>query len=252
METFLFIGTVLPDTNRISSPPVGVMLEAERDYPSGTVTIQVADNRLIASFVTAKKLTDDECATMRNVVQDIASSVCDAAAIIEGAWTIVTIDTCLYFDGSIRMRFSNASQRLKLAFQEHAVVSNDITAINQHPDGFFLRLALDDLNAGLMEGKFLRSHIYRAVESLRNSVAPANENTDRSKCWEIFRTALGIEHSHVALLTNHAERHGDYANADPMSSQEVDVALCGIADLISRYVRWFKAKKLMQDRNIGV
>lgn len=220
-------------------------LEAGPDFPAGDVSVQITDNRVVARFVTDKILSDVECATIRNVVQDVASSVCDSAAILEGAWTVVTIDTCLRPDGQLRMRFSNAWQRLKLAFQERGINANDIASINLHPDGFFLRLALDDLNAGLMEPKFMRSHFYRAIESLRNSVSPLAQAVDRAKRWEAFRAALDIDRAQIALLTNHAERHGDYGVAPPMSAQEVDMTLASIAEIVTKYVRWFKAYKLL-------
>lgn len=244
MQTFLFIGSVLPETSRISSPQIGVKLEAGPDFPAGDVSVQITDSRVVARFLTDRGLTDIECATLRNVVQDVASSICDSASILEGAWTVVTIDTCLTSDGQLRMRFSNASHRLKLAFQEQGVSASDIASINLHADGFFLRLALDDLNAGLMEPKFMRSHFHRAIESLRNSVLPVAEGLDRAKRWEAFRAALDLDRAQIAVFTNHAERHGDYGVAPPMSAQEVDVTLVGIAEIVTKYVRWFKANKL--------
>lgn len=214
------------------------------DYPAGEVIVQITDNRVTASFRSEESLTDVGCATMRNIVQDVASSICDSAALLEGAWTIVSIDSCLNSDGTIRMRFSNASDKLRKAFHDRQTTSEDISEINQHPQGFYLRLALDDLNAALMERKFMHSHMFRAVESLRHSVAPQDENTDRKKSWEKFRTALGIDRNHLLLQRNDAERHGDFGNAASMSSHEVDDYFVAIADLIARYIRWFKATKI--------
>ncbi len=244
MTTYVYIGTVLPDTTRISSPLVTVHLPAGPDYPQVSINTQIADNRVVSSCEIEATLSEVACATLRNIVQDVASSICDSAAILQGAWTVVTVDSCLNADGSIRARFSNTLPHLKEAFAQCKVTSEDIAQINLHPDGYFLRLALDDLNSGLMEMKFMRSHFYRAVESLRRSICPASLGLTNAQSWETFRAALDIERDQIELFVHHAERHGDYENAVPLIGLEVDRIVDAIADLISRYVRWFKANRI--------
>lgn len=244
MKTFIFIGTVLPDTARVSSPDLDVRLDRGMDYPSGTIRVRINDNRVIGIFRTEQALTDVGFATIRNIVKDIASSICNAAAIVQGAWTVVTVDTSIDVDGNTQRRFSNASDRLRAAFQRYGITADDITLINQHADGYFLRLALDDLKAALMDQKFMRSHMYRAVESLRNSVAPSSIYGERANCWKAFWKTLDVDRSKVKNFSYQEERHADYASARPLSSEEVDANLDAIVCILFRYIGWFKSTKL--------
>lgn len=251
MPTYVYVGTVLPDTNRISSPLITVQLPSGPDYPPVKVNVQIADNRVIASCEIDAEFSDIACATIRNIVQDVASSICDSVAIVQGAWTIVTIDSCISMDGRFRARFSNAFDHLKKAFARSGVIFSDIAQINLHPEGYPLRLALDDINSGLMEIKFMRSHFYRAAEALRRSVSPPSPRRNNRQSWEDFRIALGISREQIELFAHHAERHGDYGNAVPLASTEVDLILDAIADLISRYVNWFKENRLTATPETG-
>jgi hypothetical protein len=244
MPTFVYIGAVLPETVRVSSRAIAVSLSAAADYPATTINLQIVDNRVVASCQVDSDLSDVACATLRNIVKDVASSVCDSVAIVQGAWTVVTIDTCLNPNGTVRARFSNASPSLKRAFARNAVSSDDIVRINLHKDGYSLRLALDDINSGLMEPKFMRSHFYRAVEALRVSSSPPGSSTSGANAWETFRNATGVERAQIEILANHAERHGDYGNANPMSNADVDAAVEAMASIMGRYIAWFKRTKL--------
>ena len=250
MHTYLFIGTVLPDSTRVTVTNKNVTLEAGPDYPAGTVSIQIINNRVIGTFLTEVELTDVGCLTVRNIVQGVASSICDVVALMDGAWTYVTIDTCLNSNCTIRMQFGNSEYHLASVFKSKDITSEDIFIIIEHPEGFYLHQALSDVNSGLMQAKFMRSHFYRAVESLRNSVTSETKNSDDKKNWEAFRTALGIERIHVDIFQDNNERHANYSITVPMSGKEVEVALAGIAEIISKYVRWFKANRLNIPRGI--
>lgn len=240
---YTYVGTVLPDTNRINSSVIAVQHPAGADHPTLKLRIQVLDNRIIAACDVSEELNDVACLTIRNIVEDVASSVCDSVALLQGAWTVVTVDTCVDSDGRVRMHFSNTVPRLKEEFARRQVTPEDITAINRHSQGFHLRLALDDLNAGLMEKKFLRSHCYKVVEALKNSVT-AGERLSGKKKWNRFREALGVDRTTLDCLIHQEERHGDYANARPMSGAEVGNVLAAIAEVISAYIRWFRREKL--------
>lgn len=241
MFKYTFIGTVLPETTRINAAGISVNLEAGPDYPEAQINMHIVDNKVVTTCHVAVELSDVACATLKNIVQDANSSLCDAVAILQGAWTVVAIQLCLNSEGIIRMKFGNSSERLKLGFEQNGVNINDIVSINLHPNGFFFRLALDDLNIGLMEGKFMRSHFYRAIESLRRSICPPSDNLTNAQSWEIFRNTLGVTREQIELFAHHAERHGDYRNAIPLSGAEVDNALDTIAYIFGSYVRWFRA-----------
>ena len=240
MTAYTYKGYVLPETTRISASPVAVQLPAGPDYNPVIIKVQIADNSVTATCHTDEDLTEVGCATLRNIVKDIASSVCVSAALASGAWTIVVIDTCFNPDGSIRGKFSNASESLRAAYVRHKVAVEDIMRINRHEAGYFLRLALDDLNSGLIQPKFMRSHLYRSVESLRRSVAPLSDGVSNNQSWDNFRTTLGIAREKIELFSHHAERHGDYSNAVPMSGAQVDQVIDAILEIISSYIRWFK------------
>lgn len=240
---YTYVGTVLPDSTRINSPVVDVQLAAGPDHPAFRLRTQILDNRVVAVSDVAEDLSDVECLTIRNIVADATSSICDSAAILEGAWTVVIVDTCIGPNGLLRMRFSNALPRLKEEFARHDVCSSDIVAINLHPQGFHLRLAFDDLNSGIMDVKFLRSHCYKAVESLKNSVS-AEQNLNANEKWTHFRKSLGVDRATLEHLVHQEERHGDYSKARPMSGAEVDSVLAAIAEVIGAYVSWFRREKL--------
>ena len=173
-------------------------------------------------------------------MRDVASSIANSLAVIQGGSTAVFVDSCVGPDGRLRMYFGNAVLRLQQAFASRKVTSEDIISINLHERGFHLRLALDDINHGLANPKFMRSHFYRAVESLRHSVT-GSLGLAESAQWEAFRNKLNIDRARIEALMHHPERHGDYARALPMSSSEVEVILEIIAEVISQYVKWFKA-----------
>lgn len=240
---FTYFGVVLPDTTRVSSPIIGVSIPSGPDYPALTLQTQILNNRVVAVCDVPESLEDGACLTIRNIAEDVASSICDSVAILEGAWTIVVIDTCVGPDGLVRMRFSNALPRLKEEFSHQGVSSRDIATINLNPQGFYLRLALDDLNSGLMEKKFLRSHCYKAVEALKNSVCSGLDLSSDEK-WANFREVLNVERDTLERLVHHEERHGDYASARPLSGAEMDSVLAAIAKVISAYVAWFNREKL--------
>ena len=218
-------------------------MPAGPDHPELTLQTQILDNRVVSLCDVPETLNDTACLTIRNIVEDFASSICDSVAILEGAWTIVAIDTCVGPDGLIRMRFSNATPRLKEELANQNVSPDDIASINLHSQGFHFRLALDDLNAGLMEKKFLRSHCYKAVEAMKNSVCAGLDLPSNQK-WVHFREALHIERDTLDLLVHQEERHGDYANARPLSGAEMASVLAAIAKVIGAYVAWFKRERL--------
>jgi hypothetical protein len=240
---YTYFGSVLPDTTRVSSPTIGVSMVAGPDYPALSLRTQILDNRVVAVCDASETLDDVACLTIRNIAEDVASSICDSVAILEGAWTIVLIDTCVGPDGAVRMRFGNSLPRLKEEFSKQNVSSDDIASINLHPEGFHFRLALDDLNAGLMEQKFLRSHCYKAVEALKNSVCAGLDLRSNEK-WAHFRQMLHVERDTLECLVHQEERHGDYANARQLSAVEMDLVLTAIAKVIGAYVEWFKREKL--------
>ena len=154
---------------------------------------------------------------------------------------MVTVYTCLGSDGLVVGRFGNAAAPLKLGFENAGMAPSDIAAIYQHAEGFHLRLELEDVNLGVMESHFMRVHFYRAIEALRHSVAP---NMEPRAAWKQFRDSLNIDASDIELVTQHAERHGDYAQVPESSASEVDSWFTVIADIISKNVRWFEKIKL--------
>ncbi len=240
---YIFIGSVIPESTRISSPKVKVSLPAGPDYPALRLRTQILDNRVISVCDVEDALHEIGCLTVRNIVRDVASSICDSVALLQGAWTVVTVDTCVGPDGAVRMRFSNSLPRLKKEFAQQQVQPQDIMLINSHPQGFHLRLALDDLNSGIMEMKFLRTHCYKAVEALKNSVC-AGVSMSKDQQWRYFREAIGVQRDTLERLVHQEERHGDYAGARPLSGADVGAVLHAIAHVISAYIAWFKRDKL--------
>lgn len=243
MYNYTFVGSILPGSTRIEAQGVSVMFEAGEDYPAVNIKISISKNMVFAACATETEFTDQSCATVRNIAEHLTDSICQSVAVLQGAWTVVTIDACLNADGSIRMRFSNASALLQEAFTKHGVTPQDIFMNNQHPDGFFLRLALDDINSGLT-GQFMRSHFYHAVESLRRSVCPPSAEVNNVQSWQTFRDELGISREQIELLADHAERHADYRNAVPLTGSESRAVQEAIAQIIGSYIDWFKRKKL--------
>lgn len=248
--TYLFIGMVFPDTVRINSPKVGLTLEQGADYPAGDVETQILDNRVIANFKTLQQLSDVGKATIRNIVADHASSICDAATIVNGAWASVLVDTCLGPDETVVVRFGSCSSALQKAFAEQGITPSRVGAVNLHKEGYFLRLALNDMRNGLRDIKFMRSNFYRAIESLRNGISRSENISDRTKQWEYFRTQLDLKKNEIEQFIHHPERHAEYHLAIPLASSEVDELQVLLAKIVTKYINWFHHRYLKHSREL--
>lgn len=177
---------------------------------------------------------------MSNVVKDIAAGLCRCLTVIDGTWAIVVVQSAEAEDGS-RLLFDEVSRPLKSEFTKRGVSLNDVIPVTEHPEGFFLRNAIDNIAVGLMEPKFARVHFFCALEALRTSMVPAGK---RSEQWHMLRTEFGITQAQIeGTLVDQALRHGDYANATPMSGAEMEKALSFVGEIICKYVIWFKRTK---------
>ncbi|MGA9853337.1 MAG: hypothetical protein WBR15_10455 [Gammaproteobacteria bacterium] len=247
MPQYTFVGTVLPDTARINSPVVHVHMDPVPDCPEINCDVQIFDNRLIAAVIANSELTNTGFATLRNICEDIAASICDSASLLEGAWTAPIIDTCLGADGRIMRRFNAISApELKEYLARSGVTMPRIEAVYKHQDGFYLRHTITDLVSGLQRPQFMRTLYYRALESLRNSIGehlsiPANESADR---WDAFHSLMGTNRHDLQILERHDERHGNYGSLQPLSSAEKAQIFQLIARVLANYLSWFETQKL--------
>lgn len=246
---YIFVGTVLPDSVRINiGLKIGREIKGEPDCPDGRLQVEISDNRIIASFITEETLTEVGISTVRNSVVDMAWSICDSVSLLKGAWTIVRIDTCIGPSGEIVATFRSHHSVLQSRFEEIGITFEQVFAINCHAQGFFFRLALTDLRFGLMDLKFLRSHLYRAVEALKQSVAKkilgAELNEQKDKQWQVFRDELDLKRSDIEQFRHNPERHGAYDEATPLTSAEIDQVFNGFVSLIAAYMGWFHKQYL--------
>lgn len=246
-RAYTFTGQVLPNTVRINTNNliVGRAVKGEMDCPDGSMQVRISDNRIVATFQTTDVLADDLAfANLRNLAVDLAWSICDSTSILCGAWTTVHIDTCVGPDGNIVRTFAPFNSDLAAAFHQSRVTVDDIVAINTHEHGYFFRLALIDIRFGLMDAKFLSSHLYRAIEALRTSVSysilDASAMQDKKEQWACFRSELGLSRDEVDLFARHSERHGEYHVAAPLSGPQVTEMLVAMAHVIKNFVSWFK------------
>lgn len=244
MPSYIFMGTVLVDSVRITSTRLTADFEATDSTPACSIKAQVIENHVLARVKAAGELSDDACDEVRNLVQQFAYDACIAEGITGGIWIAVAINMCIGPSGAIRMSFDNRATKLRNIFVRRGIDSDDLVPLYLHKDGYFLRLALHDVNNGLADTMFMRSHFYRAMESLRNSVAPKNQYGTVANQWKAFRYALGIKRENYALQPNQAERHADYSDHTMPSREEVQALEAAIADIVCRYVKWFKTNKM--------
>lgn len=237
---YLFRGTVLIPRGQIKSEQVHVPLTGGTDYPAGNLRVGIRDNVVMASFETPERLTEVGIATLRNIVRDVATTLCRCFAIIEGTWARASVDSFTLEDGP-QVLLSNIAGALKLEFEKHGITAADVICVTECRDGYYLRNAIDNIAVGLMEPKFARAQFYCAVEALRTSLAP---DKDEGQQWEIFRNTLQVTRAEIDTLKDHALRHGNYRDATPLSSAEYDAGLSLLGRMVCRYVKWFKSGKL--------
>ena len=191
---YLFRGTVLIPHGQIKSEQVHVQLPGGPDYPAGTLRVAIQDNAVMAGFEAAGRLTDVEIATLRNIVRDVATTLCRCFAVVEGTWARASVDSCTV-EGGPQIRLIDISGPLKGEFEKHGITAADVIRVTEHPEGYYLRNAIDNIAVGLMEPKLARVQFHCAVEALRNSMAPADRNESRQ--WEIFRNTLQVTRAEI-------------------------------------------------------
>ena len=238
---YLFRGTVFIPNGRIGSETARVPLKGGANFPPGELVVQIKENAILAEFETASALTEVAIASVRIFVKDVAAALCRCLAVLEGTWAIALVTSAESPDGT-RTIFDEVTQPLKHEFVASGISSRDLEKITAHPQGFYLRNAIDNIAIGLLEPKFNRVHFYCAIEALRTSMAPDREERQQ---WEIFRSTLGITRDQISVLSDNALRHGDYANASSFTSAEREAAIRFVGQVICRYVEWFKRKKLI-------
>lgn len=244
MLSYIFIGTVLVDSVRITSTRLTADFEATDSKPACSIKAQVIENHVLARVKAGAELSDDACYEIRELVRQFAYDACIAEGITGGVWVAVAINECIGPSGNIRMSFDNRALKLRNIFARRGIDRDDLLPLYLHEGGYFLRLALHDINSGLADSMFMRSHFYRAMESLRNSVAPKSQYGSVAKQWEVFRGELGLKRGNYALRPDQAERHADYTVHTMPSRKEVHVLQAAVADVVCRYVKWFKRNKL--------
>lgn len=240
---YLFRGTVLIPHGQIKSEQVHVVLRGAPDYPGGTLRVAIRDNAVIAGFETPGRLTEVGIATLRNIVRDVATTLCRCFAVIEGTWARASVDSFTVEDGP-QVMLNDISGVLKGEFEKYGITAADVIRVTECPDGYYLRNAIDNIAVGLMEPKFARVQFHCAVEALRNSMAP---DRNEKQQWEIFRNALQVTRAEIETLVDNALRHGNYRDATPLSSAEADAVLSFLGRVVCKYVEWFKSTKLSPD-----
>lgn len=244
MFKYIFIGNVLPDSVRVNSPLIRVAVEAS-DCPSGDMDIQIIDSRIVVTAKMENELDAVAKATLYNIVNDVADSACSTGLLVEGFWAVANIDTCINHDGSIERRIVSASIELKEQFKKLGVTATRLEKIYAHSDGFYLRLAVDDIIEGIRKQKFIRGHFYRATESLCQSVAKESRlNSNNRNKWENFWEKLSINPDDFrTYIANHDERHANYSELKPLDANEKGKVFETAARILARYISWFEGIK---------
>lgn len=235
-------GHIVSPSLRVSGPSLKVDLPATPDKPAGGLEVQIRDNQFEAVFETSTPLTEVGYATLCNDVQDVAGAACHCSSLLEGTWALAIVTTVENEEGTFRRSVSHVDPTLKRVFANYSIGPADFFRVCQHPDGYHLRNALDNVNLALLATKFARVHLYIAIEALRNSVASGAKN--KAVQWEVFRSTVQVTQDQINKVEDHALRHGDFQNAVPLSGAEFDVAKAVIAEIISKYVVWFRQTKL--------
>lgn len=239
MHTYIFLGKVHPETSCINADEIHIQSDEAVDRAAGHVAFHIHESKIFARFDTAPVLTPVQIATARNIIEDAASNLCNVASVVQGAWTTAAIHTCVGPDHKVVQRFTGIADNLKVAFESAGVTSERLLAITFRPRGYFLRQAIADINAGLLNSKLFRTNTFRAIEALRNSV----QNTGNKEAdWPAFRAALGgLRREDIELFEHHAERHGDYENAQIRYAEDVDRGFEILALIMARYLDWAEA-----------
>lgn len=249
METYYFVGIIFSDSIRITTKEVIVDTPKTLSLPKSAIYLRVMDNHILAKVETKEKIKNKKrFLELSEWVKSIASSACITQAVCTGAWISVAINSCFSKDEDEVISFNNLSKPLANAFKKNHLIAEDVISIYQHKEGFFLRLALEDVNAGLSNQLFMHSHFYRAIESLRNSVAPQQNFPNRKECWEVFRKELKIPGSFVILNVSQAERHGDYKNFLGFTDAYKSKLFKEMAYIITKYVEWFNQVKFPRNK----
>lgn len=215
MATIHFTGRVLPSVLKITLQDVPqVRWQATDIGLDMTFTISITDS-IVDIECEANRFNQSDVLPLYMRALDLARASVDLVAFAGGYGATVFLDTIITPEGSSSAIFPESPEvrGLCTAFTINSQAGNqdsrlgDVFRIVFSEPALFM--ALNDLISGITLPHHAPVNCARAIESLRNLIAPPG--TSRKDAWDLLRENLRVEKDYLEYITGHSTgpRHGD-------------------------------------------
>jgi hypothetical protein len=234
VKQFTIEGRVLPERRLVSIASLRTISYSDPRGFDAEFDIQIKDGKILVKCSVAK--TSDWYLQMSLVrAYELATAAVDLYAFSKG-WALSVLLDDFIIDG----------RRRGIAFSETSVASlcnvisneEDFLQTWEHLSGDFnLKFALRDLISSLSTLNYSAVAACRALESIKNSIAPDGSNDKEG--WKLLREKLRIEREYIQFITDSSRepRHGNRGAAFGDDQLEITHRAWKIMD---RYIEYLK------------
>jgi hypothetical protein len=231
VETFTFLGRVLPSNAWISIPRRQTQLVVEAIDLKLSVEFDVVSSDVVAI---AQVEGEADLATIRNYVVEGLSAVLDAAAVLKGLALSLEMRSVVLPDGQrigMDPRHPYIGRALSGLTQEQMLSALDVAPAQMH-------YVLRDMRLALAEPGTSAFWCYRAIDNVSRYWAPEDDPDDKkSKRWPAMYQALGDNRADVIRCMAMADR-ARHGHNEALTAADRDQALTTTWTLVGRFVRF--------------
>jgi hypothetical protein len=221
MQTYLFFGRLIPERALLDFSEVAIGVPSQFDVPVGQLYIQIIKSQVLIRFVTESEVSN--ILTLKNIVDDATRMLLDAVGFCYGYGYDLEIVSMQRPDSAQMAVFGIDIPSLKDVGIKNGISVKDVMATLAKSDGYYFRHALADAREAIRTPQDTGFFCYRAIESLKNCYASRGGiASDPAEAWEAFRAHYLISEDSVMRVKHFADpiRHGNYAQAAPISDKE--------------------------------